>query len=69
MDAEHPRAVADGHADSHDEYGIALCRGIGKLLIMQGEIVVTDKVASAGGARVWGKRSGFEARRADATAR
>ena len=29
----------------------------------------TDKVASAGGARMCGERSGFEARRADATAR
>ena len=39
------------------------------LLRMQSKIVVIDKVASAGGARMWGKRSGFEARRADATAR
>jgi hypothetical protein len=30
--AEHPRAVADGHADSHDEYGMGPCRCLRKLL-------------------------------------
>jgi hypothetical protein len=32
--------VADGHADSNDEYGMGLCRRICKLLRVQGEIVV-----------------------------
>ncbi len=40
-DAEHPRAVADGHADSHDEYRMGSCRCLGKLLKRYSEIVVT----------------------------
>ena len=46
--------MADGHADSPDEYGMGLCRRMCKLLRVQGEIVVIDKVASAGGARMRG---------------
>jgi hypothetical protein len=33
-----PTRVAEGHADSHDEYGMGLCRRICKLLKMQGEM-------------------------------
>ena len=35
-----PTRAADGHADSHDEYGMGLCRRMCKLLIVQSEIVV-----------------------------
>ena len=35
-----PTRAADGHADSHDEYGMGLCKRICKLLRMQSEIVV-----------------------------
>jgi hypothetical protein len=49
--------VADGHACSHDEYGMGLFRHLRKLLKMQSKIVVIDKVASAGGAQIRGKRS------------
>ncbi len=49
-----PTRVADGHADCHDECCMDPCRRLRKLLRMQGKIVVIDKVASAGGARLWG---------------
>jgi hypothetical protein len=49
-----PTRVADGHADSHDEYCMVRCKSIRNSLRRQGEIVVTDKVASAGGAQMRG---------------
>ena len=51
-DTEHPRAVADRRAGSHDEYGMCQCRRLRKLLKSNGEIVVIGKVASAGRARL-----------------
>jgi hypothetical protein len=41
-DAEHPRAVADGHACSRDKYGMGVNNTLRILLRMQGKIVVTD---------------------------
>ena len=40
--------MADGHADSHDEYDMGLCRYLCKLLKMQGEIVVIVVLGMAG---------------------
>jgi hypothetical protein len=54
-DAEHPRAVADGHADSHDEYDISPCKCSGKSLKKRGEIVVTLFLSLTG--------NGFDGRR------
>jgi hypothetical protein len=36
-----PTRIADGHADSHDEYGMSPCRYLRKLLKRHGEIVIT----------------------------
>jgi hypothetical protein len=49
-----PTRVADGHACSRDKYGIGVNSTLRMLLRMQGKIVVTDKVASAGGAQMCG---------------
>ena len=47
-----PTRIADGHADSHDEYDMGACRYLRKLLKNQGKIVVTVKSAAAGGAQM-----------------
>ena len=49
-----PTRLADGHADSHDEFRTARCSSSCKSLRRQVKIFVTDKVASAGGARICG---------------
>jgi hypothetical protein len=40
-----PTRIADGHADSHDEYGMSPSRCLRKLLKRWGERVVTVKIA------------------------
>jgi len=53
-----PTRVADGHADSHDEYGMGLCRRMCKLLRMQDKIVLIVIMCSGvpGHDRAFGQR-------------